>query len=135
MTPIVLKCSTGWISVAVEMVTPQMAEEFLQRNHPRNRHQKLSHILKMAIDLNEGRWVFTHEGIAFDTSGNLIDGQNRLQAIIKANKLMEVMVFRNLHSSALAPMGHGVKRTIHDSLTIDGLVLPRKAVEIARGMF
>lgn len=131
----VIKCIDGWINVDVVLVTPEKAREWLSHNHPNNRPKKTMNILKMASDMVAGRWVLTHEGIAFDNLGNLIDGQNRLEAIIKADKQVEMMVFHNIHPQAFFAMGHATTRSLHDAFTITGEKVSRKAIEISRAMF
>jgi hypothetical protein len=37
--------------------------------------------------------MVTHQGIAFDTQGVLVDGQHRLAAIIEADRPVELTVF------------------------------------------
>jgi hypothetical protein len=37
-----------------------------------------------ALDMLAGRWQHHHQGIGFDTDGNLIDGQQRLMALVQA---------------------------------------------------
>lgn len=41
-------------------------------------------IKRYAQDMKRGKWLLTHQGIAFDEKGNLIDGQNRLHAVVAA---------------------------------------------------
>ena len=38
-------------------------------------------------DILGGNWVFNHQGLAFDEDGHLTDGQHRLEAIVKADKI------------------------------------------------
>lgn len=64
-------------------VTPEMAAKWLGKEiNAKNRKKRNDHIKRMAKDIKEGRWVFTHQGVAFDTDGILIDGQHRLEAIV-----------------------------------------------------
>lgn len=65
-------------------ITPKMAREWLQTNR-NNRHVNSNKVALYAADMRAGRWRLTHQSIAFDENGNLIDGQHRLLAIIKAD--------------------------------------------------
>jgi hypothetical protein len=76
-TPIEMKTS-------IVRITPKMAREWLQTNR-NNRHVNANKVSLYAADMMAGRWRLTHQGIAFDENGNLIDGQHRLLAIIKAD--------------------------------------------------
>ncbi len=42
--------------------------------------------------MRKGHWAVTHQGIAFDTNGNLIDGQHRLEAIRISGVSVKIMV-------------------------------------------
>ena len=39
----------------------------------------------IARDMKAGHWRLTHQGIAFDPAGVLIDGQHRLWAIVESD--------------------------------------------------
>lgn len=58
-------------------VTPEMAAKWLEGN-VLNRPLKQAHVDRLAREMAAGRWRLTHQGIAFDVSGCLIDGQHRL---------------------------------------------------------
>jgi hypothetical protein len=40
--------------------------------------------------MRRGDWRLTHQGIAFDASGALVDGQHRLAAIVEADVPVEI---------------------------------------------
>lgn len=61
-------------------VTPSLAREWLKKN-TKNRPIRPSHVETLRQALARGEQVTTHQGIAFDTEGELIDGQHRLTAI------------------------------------------------------
>ena len=75
-------------------VSPQVAAHWLETN-PQNRPIKQSHVDRLARDILNNRWQLSHQGIAFDTSGLLLDGQHRLRAIIKADRPVWLRVFFN----------------------------------------
>jgi hypothetical protein len=78
-------------------VTPEVAERFLEKNHS-NRKVRESVVDTYAKDMTEGRWEQTHQGIAFDSDGNLMDGQHRLMAIVKSGVSLEMIVAHNVES-------------------------------------
>ena len=79
----------------IETITPEKAKSYLAHNkHNRNVSQSL--VGRMATAIRQKQWVVTHQGIAFDADGNLIDGQHRLNAIILANKSVEMLVTRGI---------------------------------------
>jgi len=67
----------------VESISPTRAKEILLANNG-NRLISWGWVRKLAGMMTRGEWLLTHQGIAFDVYGVLIDGQHRLEAIIIA---------------------------------------------------
>lgn len=66
------------------LVTPAMAKRWLDTTNLRNRNFLPGKIDQYAADMAAGAWALTHQGIAFGENKMLLDGQNRLAAIVKA---------------------------------------------------
>lgn len=64
-------------------VTPSLAREWLMNKNTKNRPLRPSHVETLRESLVRGEQVTTHQGIAFDAEGVLIDGQHRLAAVSK----------------------------------------------------
>jgi len=75
--------------------------------------------------MDSGEWQLTHQGIAFDKDGNLLDGQHRLQAVINHGRGVEFMVTRNLPHEVFSSLDRGVVRTLADTTK-----LPQRRVEV-----
>lgn len=99
-------------------VDPQMAAEWLKKNIPNNR--SISKAKEYDFDMRMGNWLTTHQGIAFDTNGNLIDGQNRLTAIVSSGITIEMLVVFDCDPKSLEVLDTGRKRTLGDTLKIGG---------------
>ena len=80
----------------IERVTPAMAEQWLRELNPRNRHVITAAVVALVKDLKEGRWVTSHQGIAFGEDGQIYDGQHRLSAIMLSGVTVDIMVTRGL---------------------------------------
>jgi hypothetical protein len=52
-----------------------------------NRPQVTGAIPQLIEDILGANWKFNHQGIAFNDRGDLIDGQHRLEAIVRADKI------------------------------------------------
>lgn len=103
----------------VEEVCPELACEYLSRNM-KNRKKKDSKIRQMVSDILANRWKITHQGIAFDESGSLIDGQNRLHAIIISGRTVPVLVVRGVPVDSVSGLDTGTPRSVADIATIAG---------------
>lgn len=72
-------------------ITPKMAEIMLLRNH-KNRDPRKGHVSFLAGQMLNGKFLLTHQGIAFDAGGVLIDGQHRLMAIVESGVTVTMVV-------------------------------------------
>jgi len=96
-------------------VTPDMARTWLTKND-RNRKMDKRYARLIADDFSNGRWVPTHQGIAFDVSGTLLDGQHRLTAIVESDTAVWVLVTTGLPVEAQAEIDNQKKRSLAATL-------------------
>lgn len=104
-------------------ITPEMAKEMLERNMKNNRRVSKETVMRYARIMKAGGWNLTHQGIAFDTDGELIDGQHRLHAIVQANVPVKLMVTYGVeHTQGEAfTIDAGLKRTTLNIMQISGI--------------
>jgi hypothetical protein len=81
----------------IEIITPEKAEEYLFFNSG-NRALRKSHIVKLASEMKQGNWQCTHQGIAFNDKGVLIDGQHRLHAVKMSGVCVKMQVTRGVNT-------------------------------------
>lgn len=105
------------IETLVETITPDIAKQYLRHN-TRNRTVKVREVESLAREITRGEYILTHQGIAFDESGTLVDGQNRLLAIIMSNMPIEIMVTRNLEPAAVMAIDRGISRSVRDVMVV-----------------
>jgi hypothetical protein len=103
------------------LVTPALAEKWLGQNAENQRNEKRSKIPMYARDMASGRWNSdTGETIKFSTANVLIDGQNRLQAVILAGTAIEFDVAFDVPKEAMLVIDSGASRTAADALKVAG---------------
>ena len=102
------------------VITPDMAKQWLEHNK-KNRKVTGSTVAKYARDIKEGRWQITGDAIRFDTNKNLIDGQHRLLACVKADMPFSTAVTYGLPPEAQDVMDMGKMRSAGDVLSLHGL--------------
>ncbi|MEV7187818.1 hypothetical protein [Kitasatospora sp. NPDC093102] len=100
-------------------VTPEIAETFLSRASV-NRRLDMGRVRVLAGAILRGEWKLTHQGIAFDKDGALIDGQHRLHAIIEANTPVEMFVVDGLSRDVFPVLDVGKSRSAADALLSTG---------------
>jgi hypothetical protein len=103
----------------IQSVTPGKAAEYLERNTA-NRPLSRRTVREFAQAMRRGEWRVTHQGIAFDTEGALVDGQHRLAAVIEADVPVEMTVFTEVPEGAFDVLDTGKRRNGADVLAIEG---------------
>lgn len=105
------------ISSRIEMVTPEMAMEWLTtETNLNNRPLRLPVVRKYVRDMSARNWMFNGDTLKFDWNGKLLDGQHRLHAIIDANHPAEFLIVRNLNPDAYKSIDIGARRTPGDMM-------------------
>jgi hypothetical protein len=74
----------------------------------------------LAEAMKRGEWKVTHQGVALDTNGVLVDGQHRLAAVIEANLPVEMTVFTGVPQDTFDVLDTGRRRNAADVLAIEG---------------
>lgn len=101
------------VTVDIELISPTRAIAMLRQNKA-NRRIRKEMVKTYARDIRAGKWELNHQGIAFDNSGELVDGQHRLSAIVEANKPVRMMVFRGIE--ARDNIDVHIRRSLADTL-------------------
>jgi hypothetical protein len=111
-----------------ELVTPEMAARWLERNKS-NRPLRQTVVAAYAAQIKAGQWRLTHQGVCLDCKDSLIDGQHRLTAIVQTGIaiLMQVSKMTTAESALALPLDVGAKRNYSDILN-----RPKKQVECGR---
>lgn len=104
-----------------ELITPDLARHYLTFN-THNRPLKPPRIDAYAEQIKSGKWRPNGEAIKFGTDVDgtivLLDGQNRLHAIIVAGVSATVLVVRGLIPGDQETMDIGLSRKLNDHLSL-----------------
>lgn len=116
-------------------ITPALAASWLETNEG-NRPVNWTYVAQLARDMKAGHFGCTHQGIAFDTGGKLIDGQHRLWAILEAEVSVKMRVFFNESPDNLVLIDGSNPRKAADRMSLDRSLGTVRADELAtlRGM-
>lgn len=109
------------ISTDLVSITPELAAEWLEQN--RNiRNLRPHHVEALAYEITSGNWSSdTFEYIRFNQYGDLVDGQHRLAAIIKADQSVLNAVLWGLQDGDVMKIDSGLSRTTGDILGYYGV--------------
>jgi len=92
-----------------------MATAWLSKN-TNNRSLSARRVEQYARDMSQGKWKMTHQGIAFDGNGTLVDGQHRLAAVIQSGKPIKMLVSEGVEGDANEFIDRGRARSFADTL-------------------
>jgi hypothetical protein len=102
-------------------IGPAMALEMLKQNKI-NRAIKDNVIFEYARQMKAGLWKEgTGETIKISVNNNILDGQHRLLALVKANMTLLFLVVYGLEEDVFSVLDTGVKRSPGDVLHIAGV--------------
>jgi hypothetical protein len=104
-------------------VTPRLANEMLQKNNS-NRRVRRGHVKALAAMMREGKFQTTHQGVALNTEGAVVDGQHRLMAVVESGVTITMPVAYDVNAEHY---GHlmidvGLGRTTADIYAVDRFV-------------
>ncbi len=101
----------------VVFVTPQMAAHWLDEHQGDNRNLSTATVAKYAATMRAGRWVLTHQGMAFDEQNRMLDGQHRSRAIVASGVTVQMMVTTNCSRDTFAVLDTQRKRAASQFVT------------------
>lgn len=108
-------------------ITPEHAAALLQTRPSDPRRVRKLKVYGYGYDMEHQRWRLTHQGIAFDEHGNLLDGQHRLLACVATGCDFTTMASFAMPRSAYPVLDRGAQRNIADDITIRGLATGKLA--------
>ena len=105
------------IEMKTEVITPERAAHYLKRNVDNYRKISRQKVALYAEEMKAGKWQLNGEGIMFDETGRLKNGQHRLAAILAAGIPVtmtvitgvadDVMIFDNGMTRSTKQMAQG----------------------------
>lgn len=118
------------LSMESKRITPEMACKMLEANKT-NRDLSWKTVQLYAQDMKRGAWRKTHEAIALNSKGEIMDGQHRLWAIIESGyaQTFYVATYEGEDSALMMPFDMGKSRSTSDITNI-----PRRDVAILKTM-
>lgn len=114
-------------------MTPEMAAEILDNNN-KNRHLRKPQVEFHLNNINRGLWELTHQGVAIDRNGNLLDGQHRLEAIRLSGKSVPIMVSRGMDPNLMQVIDTGARRSPGDVFKIADIPNPAVTSAMVRAV-
>lgn len=118
-------------NVKVVEITPELAHRYLENNST-NRPLSVRVVNELTRAILNDEWQVNGESIKFDNHRNLIDGQHRCHAVIKAHRPIQTFVSYDLPGDSFKTLDTGKKRNNADVLGIMGYSNPTQLAATAR---
>ena len=103
----------------VVRITPVIAKRILDDLNIRNRDMKHVAVRKYTEEMEADRWKLTGEPILFSDK-RLLNGQNRLQAVIKSGKSIMIVVIIGIEDGAAVSLDENAVRNARDAARMQG---------------
>ena len=123
------------------VVTPKIAEAFLERvAKTHNRSARKANIRKFQQLMVDGKFQLTHQGVAFNTRGELSDGQHRMRALLELSRESEsspeivVDITYNMPISGAFAYDGGAVRSNADHAKVAGIEQPAVVATLVRNL-
>lgn len=117
--------------VSIVEVTPDLALQWLEKEHPDNRVTKTS-TAKYTQAMKDGAWRWSPDGISFAVGGTLINGANRLRAIVESGVTILMTVWFDCPQDVFAIIDRGQGRTLWQAAAMAGDKAPKEVFHMAR---
>jgi len=118
-----------------EIVTPDYAKSILE-NSGDNRLVSSRLVDSLADQMRAGKWVSdSNDLVMIDETGALINGQHRMNAVIKSGVSVLMLVARGANAAVMDYLDAGRPRRIGDTLTIKGVKYANKRAATYAGAY
>lgn len=114
----------------IDMVTPEMAKQWLGLNH-RNRRLAEPQVRRIAGAIQRDEWMVSTDAIGLDVDGGVVNGQHRLTAIIETDTSVPMLVLRNVDPNIIRVIDQGTGRNFTQLLRMDGRYTDEGVIALA----
>jgi len=114
------------------LITPALAKHFLEKNVSNYRTKQETIVTKYSKDMENDLWETNGSPIVFSKEGILLDGQHRLNAIVKSGKSVVMYVIFDADPSSIFDAQH--KRSIVQILRAMGYSVAPTTPAVARAV-
>lgn len=129
----------------IKVITPEWARDILEKHDASIVAGKFAQrtisdrqVKAYAEDMRAGQWSINGQGISFDVEKNLLDGQHRLHAVVKANVSVPMLIMWDLPvnynngSKTINTLDIGKRRSPGAQLKMEGFAYANTAATASR---
>lgn len=122
---------TSTMKTEIVLMAPKRAKEILE-NNPCNRAINVKRVKSYIKKIREGTYQLTHQGVAIDWNGILLDGQHRLLAVCESGIAIPLQVSTGCDPAIFTAIDSGRTRSAGDCLGIAGASYGKLAAATVR---
>jgi hypothetical protein len=100
------------MKMELKTITPEWAAKTLAEKNTRNRPISRPHVEALANEIRRGAWQVNGDTIKLSPDGQLIDGQHRLAAVVKAGVSIQSFVVEGISFDVFHTIDTRLKRRI-----------------------
>ena len=115
------------------LITPDMAKKILEKNTI-NRYPVNANISFLVQEILSDRFLYNGESIIISENGNLMDGQHRLMAVVKANKSIEANLVEGILETTMNTIDTGAARTAGHVFSMQGVPNANSMAAMVKGI-
>lgn len=108
----------------IQSISPKDAVLWLDTKNGHNRPISQTTVERYTQEIKAGRWKVNGQPIIFGKSGQLLNGQHRLKAVVAANKAIETLIVWGVEDNTFDTIDDGNKRSLGDVFAVSGEVHP-----------
>lgn len=108
------------LEVGFCILTPKIAAYWLTAHNTHNRNVRSRGVSALSVDILAGGWDLNGDTIRFSTSGVMIDGQHRCEAVARAGVPVPIILVTGLEPHAQDSVDTGIRRRFADWLKLTG---------------
>jgi hypothetical protein len=103
-------------------IGPEQAKALLDKLHPMQRSVTRRAVAEYAETMKAGLWTLSPHGIVIDAEGRLVDGQHRMQAVVKSGVTCEFDVCYLPAGASIRGIDRGRSRTLVNLAEMEGIL-------------
>ncbi len=120
--------------IEIEKVTPAIAEKLL-RGNTKNRKLAPSRVEYLAEIMKHGKFMFSNDMVVVSKRGRLLNGQNRLAAVVQSGVSVEMAVAYDVDDACVVAIDRPRRRTTADDLQmLTNIENPRGVAAVCAGL-
>lgn len=131
---VTMKVHGHGVRIRIMSVDPELAKAWIAKEHESNRRVE-SVTARYTEDMAAGRWRWTPEPIVFDNNDKMVNGGNRLRAIVASGVTVLMTVWFGCPQDVVAVIDRGSTRTLRQADKMTGVALDAALYHMGRALY